>query len=235
MTPSASSDPGEIRKFDRLARIWWDPRGPLGTLHTINPLRTRFIAEALPLAGSRILDVGCGGGILTEALARAGAQLTGIDLSEASIEAARRHAEEQELKIEYWVASALALAETSAGAFDGVTCMEMLEHVPEPRQVVAECAQLLRPGGHAFFSTVNRTAKAFLFAILGGEHLLHLLPRGSHNYQKLIRPSELKAWAEVAGLEFIRLVSFIYNPFTRAFRVADREDINYCVHFIKRG
>ncbi|NWF63228.1 MAG: bifunctional 2-polyprenyl-6-hydroxyphenol methylase/3-demethylubiquinol 3-O-methyltransferase UbiG [Chloroflexi bacterium] len=230
-----NADNKEIEKFDRVSQIWWDPKGEMGTLHTINPLRTRFIMEKLTNPQPRILDVGCGGGILSEALAKAGAQVVGLDLSEASIQVAKQHAQSQSLQIDYRYESVHDLAEKQAGTFDAVVCMEMLEHVPEPAKVVASCAQALKPGGHAFFSTINRTPKAFLFAIIGGEYILRLLPRGTHNYSMLIRPSELKRWAHDAGLEFARLASLIYNPFTRAFKVtADVEDVNYFAHFIKK-
>jgi 2-polyprenyl-6-hydroxyphenyl methylase / 3-demethylubiquinone-9 3-methyltransferase len=229
-----NADNREIEKFDRVSQIWWDPKGEMGTLHTINPLRTTFIMEKLTTPNPKILDVGCGGGILSEALAKAGAQVTGLDLSEASIHVAKQHAQSEGLQIDYRYESVHDLAEKQAGTFDAVVCMEMLEHVPEPAKVVASCAQALKPGRHAFFSTINRTPKAFLFAIVGGEYILRLLPRGTHNYSMLIRPSELKQWSQDAGLEFARLASLIYNPFTRKFKVAaDVEDVNYFAHFTK--
>lgn len=230
-----NADNKEIEKFDRVSQIWWDPKGEMGTLHTINPLRTNFIMERLTAPDPRILDVGCGGGILSEALARAGARVTGLDLSEASIQVAKQHAQQQGLEIDYRYESAQDVAHQQAGTFDAVTCMEMLEHVPEPVKVVAACAQALKPGGQAFFSTINRTPKAFLFAIIGGEYILRLLPRGTHTYSKLIRPQELKDWAHEAGLEFVRLASLMYNPFTRTFKVAaGKEDVNYMAHFVKK-
>jgi 2-polyprenyl-6-hydroxyphenyl methylase/3-demethylubiquinone-9 3-methyltransferase len=230
-----NADNKEIEKFDRVSQIWWDPKGEMGTLHTINPLRTNFIMERLTVPDPRILDVGCGGGILSEALARAGARVTGLDLSEASIQVAKKHAQQQGLEIDYRYESAQEVAGQQAGTFDAVTCMEMLEHVPEPGKIVAACAQALKPGGQAFFSTINRTPKAFLFAIIGGEYILRLLPRGTHTYSKLIRPQELKDWTHEAGLEFVRLASLMYNPFTRTFKVAaGKEDVNYMAHFIKK-
>lgn len=230
-----NADNKEIEKFDRVSQTWWDPKGEMGTLHTINPLRTNFIMERLTERNPRILDVGCGGGILSEALAKAGAQVTGLDLSEASIQVAKQHARQQGLEIDYRFESVQDVAQQQAGTFDAVTCMEMLEHVPEPGRVVAACAQALKPGGQAFFSTINRTPKAFLFAIVGGEYILRLLPRGTHTYSKLIRPQELKGWNREAGLEFVRLASLMYNPFARTFKVAaGKEDVNYMAHFVKK-
>jgi 2-polyprenyl-6-hydroxyphenyl methylase/3-demethylubiquinone-9 3-methyltransferase len=235
MTPFENADSREIDKFDRVSQTWWDPKGEMGTLHTIDPLRTNFIMENLTVRNPKILDVGCGGGILSEALAKTGAQVMGIDLSQASIQVAGQHAQRQGLKIDYRYESVEEVARKHAGSFDVVTCMEMLEHVPEPGKIVAACAQALKPDGHAVFSTINRTPKAFLFAILGGEYLLRLLPRGSHTYQKLIRPRELINWAEGNSLEFSSLSSLMYNPFTRKFKViAGKEDVNYMARFIKK-
>lgn len=235
MTTFENADNREIEKFDKVSQIWWDLRGEMGTLHVINPLRTHFILEKLTLFSPRILDVGCGGGILSEALAKSGARVTGLDLSEASLQTARKHAQSQGLGIDYRYESVQDVAEKEAGTFDAITCMEMLEHVPEPGNVVAACARALKPGGHAFYSTINRTPKAFLFAIIGGEYILRLLPRGTHAYSKLIRPIELKKWNRDAGLDFVRIASLIYNPLTRNFKVAhNMEDVNYMAHFIKQ-
>ena len=235
MTKFANADDNEINKFDRISKIWWDPKGEMGTLQTINPLRTKFIMDAVHVRAPKVLDVGCGGGILSEALAKSGAQVTGIDLSQASLEVARQHAKGQGLSIDYRYESAEEIALKNTGRFDAVTCMEMLEHVPEPEKIIAACSQALKKDGHAFFSTINRTPKAFLFAIVGGEYILRLLPRGTHTYDKLIRPQELKSRAQENGLELIRLSSLIYNPFTRKFKVVEgKEDVNYMMHFIKR-
>ncbi|HNA88820.1 MAG TPA: bifunctional 2-polyprenyl-6-hydroxyphenol methylase/3-demethylubiquinol 3-O-methyltransferase UbiG [Anaerolineales bacterium] len=228
-------DNKEIDKFDKVSQIWWDLKGEMGTLHTINPLRTNFIVEKLMVKSPKILDVGCGGGILSEALAKAGAQVTGTDLSEASLQVARHHAQKGGLEIEYLYERVEDLAEKRAGMYDAVTCMEMLEHVPDPNKVIAACVKALKPGGNIFFSTINRTPKAFLFAIIGGEYILRLLPRGTHTYSKLIKPSELKNWSKQNGLEFARIASLMYNPFNGTFKVAaGKEDVNYMAHFIKK-
>ncbi|MGC1376520.1 MAG: bifunctional 2-polyprenyl-6-hydroxyphenol methylase/3-demethylubiquinol 3-O-methyltransferase UbiG [Anaerolineales bacterium] len=234
MTKFTNADDREIDKFDKVSKIWWDPKGEMGTLHTINPLRIKFIMDALTVRNPNVLDVGCGGGILSEALAGTGAQVTGIDLSQASLEVAKQHAKARGVKVDYRYENVEAIAQRQAGSFDAVTCMEMMEHVPQPGNIVAVCAQALKPGGHFFCSTINRTPKAWLFAIIGGEYILRLLPRGTHTYSKLIRPAELKAWALESGLAFVRLSSLMYNPFTRKFKVADgKEDVNYMAHFIK--
>ena len=236
MTTFENADNKEIDNFDRVSKIWWDPKGEMGTLHTINPLRTNFIMEKINTPNPKILDVGCGGGILSEALAKAGAQVTGLDLSDASLQVARQHSQQHGLNIEYRYERVEDLAQKEAGTYDVVVCMEMLEHVPEPSKVIAACAQALKPGGLAFFSTINRTPKGFLFAIVGGEYILRLLPRGTHTYSKLIRPIELKNWNRESGLEFVRLASLMYNPFTRKFKVAaDKEDVNYMAHFAKKN
>jgi len=235
MTESNNFDEKEIKKFDDVAQIWWDLDGEMGTLHVINPLRTTFITEKVAVETPKILDVGCGGGILSEALAKTGAEVTGIDLSLPSIEAARHHARKEGLSIDYQHTGVEEIAESQEGTYDVVTCMEMLEHVPEPEKIIAACAQALKPGGQAFFSSINRTPKAFLFAIVGGEYILRLLPKGTHTYSKLIRPSELKIWSEKHGMEFARLASLMYNPFTNKFTVAhQKEDVNYMMHFVKK-
>ncbi|MGS0999066.1 bifunctional 2-polyprenyl-6-hydroxyphenol methylase/3-demethylubiquinol 3-O-methyltransferase UbiG [Rhodanobacter sp. UC4451_H18] len=236
MTDSPNVDAAEIAHFDRIAQLWWDPHGKMGQLHAINGLRLRFITDRLTGTAPRVVDVGCGGGILAEALAKHGARVTGIDLSTLSLKVARQHAARGALAIDYREIDVETLAREEAGTFDAVTCMEMLEHVPEPARVIAACARLLKPGGVAFFSTINRNFKAFAFAIVAGEYILGLLPRGTHSYRKLIRPTEMRAWASAAGLQFNAVASLMYHPLKRSFRVAPgREDINYMASFTKRG
>lgn len=235
MNRLSNADQQEIAKFDRVSRMWWDTAGPMRMLHVINPLRSAFILGQIEPPGPKILDVGCGGGILAEALARSGAKVTAIDLSQPTLEAARGHAAAHGLEIDYRYMSVEQIAQEAPGGFDAVICMEMLEHVPEPREVIAACARLLKPGGRAFFSTIDRSLKALLFAILAGEYLLRLLPRGTHQYRKLIRPRELRRWAQASGLEFTAIASLLYNPLTRRFRVAPgKADVNYMACFIKK-
>lgn len=234
MTQFTNTDTDEIKKFDDVANIWWDLKGEMGTLHVINPLRTKFITEHLDMPKSKIVDVGCGGGILSEALAKEGAQVTGIDLSELSIKAAQYHAKNHGLDIDYRYESVEDLAASHTGQYDAVTCMEMLEHVPDPNQTIAACAKLLKPGGHAYFSTINRTLKALVMVIFGGEYVLRLLPRGTHTYKKLIRPDELRKWGAQNGLEFQSSASLMYNPFNKTFKVKNVEDNNYMAHFVKK-
>jgi len=230
---SANYDEKEITRFDSISNTWWDPAGELGTLHTINALRLAFILENLD-SHIQVLDVGCGGGILTEALALAGAHVIGIDLSRESLDVAMLHARERGLLIDYRYGSVDDIAEIYPGHFDVVTCMEMLEHTPKPASIVAACAIALKPGGHFFCSTINRTPKAFLFAVLIGEYLLHLLPRGSHQYTRLIRPKQLKKWAGENGLTHIRSSSFMYHPLSQKFTLAEgKEDVNYITHFTR--
>lgn len=234
MNQFSNADKREIAKFDNVSQIWWDPKGEMGTLHTINPLRVKFIMDNIKTPNPRILDVGCGGGILSEALAKAGARVTGIDLSLPSLEAARQHARAGGLQIEYRAVAAEQLAAEQPESFDAVTCLEMLEHVPEPRKVITACARLVKPGGRVFFSTINRTLKSLVAVILIGENILRLLPRGTHDYRKLIRPSELKTWSQESGLTFVQIASLMYNPLTGNFKVAyDKEDMNYMAHFVK--
>lgn len=224
-------DPAEIARFAALATRWWDATGEFKPLHEINPLRANWIDERAPVAGRRLLDVGCGGGILAEAMARRGAQVTGIDLGEAPLAVARLHGIESGVAVDYRCIAAEALAAEAPGIFDVVTCLEMLEHVPDPAAVVRACAQLVKPGGHLFFSTINRNPKAFALAIIGAEYLLSLLPRGTHTYARFIRPAELAAWCRAAGLEVHDMTGMLYNPLTRSYRLKARDvDVNYLLH-----
>jgi 2-polyprenyl-6-hydroxyphenyl methylase/3-demethylubiquinone-9 3-methyltransferase len=224
-------DDAEIAKFDALASRWWDPAGEFRPLHEINPLRLDYIRQRAALQGHRALDIGCGGGILAESLAADGAEVTGIDMAEGPLAVARLHQLESGAKVEYQRCTAESFASEHAGEFDVVTCLEMLEHVPEPMSVVQSCAELVRPGGNVFFSTINRNPKSFLFAIVGAEYLLKLLPAGTHEYQKFIRPSELEAWSRHAGLELRGSIGLHYNPLTREYSLGEKLDVNYLMHF----
>ena len=223
-----NADPGELAKFSALAHRWWDPTSEFRPLHDMNPVRLAWISEAVGgLAGRRVLDVGCGGGILTEAMAREGATVTGIDLAERALAVARLHRVESGAAVDYELAAAEDYAQRHPQAFDVVTCMELLEHVPDPSSTVAACSQLLRPGGHAVFATLNRNPKSYLFAIIGAEYVLRLLPRGTHDWSRFIRPSELAGWCRDAGLATQAVAGVSYNPFTRAFSVGRDTDVNY--------
>jgi 2-polyprenyl-6-hydroxyphenyl methylase/3-demethylubiquinone-9 3-methyltransferase len=230
-TASTNVDQVELRKFDQLAARFWDPHGEFRPLHLLNPVRTAFIAARAPLAGQRVLDVGCGGGLLAESLARAGARVTGIDLAPGMIEAARLHAGESALAIEYRVSAAEALARETPGGYDVVTCMEMLEHVPAPAATVVTLARLVRPGGAVFVSTLNRNLKSFLLAIVAAEYLLGLIPRGTHEYERLITPSELARWGRAAGLDLAGTAGIELNPFTGTVSLGSGVDVNYLAHF----
>lgn len=225
-----SDQNAELAKFARLAERWWEPAGEMRPLHDINPLRTDFIDRRASIAGKRVLDVGCGAGILSEALARRGAEVTGLDLSPELIEAAKAHAEQSGLSIDYRCVSSRDLAREMASAFDIVVCYEMLEHVDAPAYVVDDCAMLTRPGGDLFFSTINRSAKSWLLAIGGAEYVLGLLPRGTHDYAKLIRPSELGAWCRRAHLAVEEIAGMHYNPLTHRAALTPRPDVNYFLH-----
>jgi 2-polyprenyl-6-hydroxyphenyl methylase/3-demethylubiquinone-9 3-methyltransferase len=223
-------DPSELEKFSALASRWWDPESEFKPLHDINPLRLDWIVQqAGPLEGKAVLDVGCGGGILSESMARLGASVTGIDLAEKSLKVAKLHGLESGIAVEYKTVSAEDFATERPGHYDIVTCMEMLEHVPDPGSIVRACATLVKPGGWVFFSTLNRNAKSFLFAIVGAEYLLRMLPRGTHDYENFIRPSELVASARSAGLEPARLAGMEYNPLTRHYKLSSDTSVNYLV------
>lgn len=232
-TADSNTDPREVAKFEALASGWWDPQGAFKALHDINPLRLRFVEGSEALAGKKVLDVGCGGGILAESMAMRGATVTAIDASQAALGSARAHLEESGVEVDYVCATAEQAAEQRPGAFDLVTCMELLEHVPEPASVVRACARLARPGGELIFSTINRNPKAYLLAVIGAEYVLGLLPRGTHEYAKFIRPSELDAWSRNAGLTLEALRGLNYNPLTRHYRLADDVDVNYLARLRK--
>lgn len=228
-SPSPNVDPAELQKFGALAHRWWDPQGDMRPLHEINPLRLDWIDRLAALSGKRVVDVGCGGGILAEAMAQRGANVTGIDLSAKPLRVAQLHALESGATVAYRETSAEELAAESPATFDVVTCMEMLEHVPDPASSVRACATLSRPGGWVFFSTINRNPKSFLFAIVGAEYVLRLLPRGTHEYAKFIRPSELAAMARQADLEVVEILGMTYNPLTRRADLGRDTDVNYLV------
>ena len=233
MTMQPSSDArsnfrqAELDKFAALATRWWDPDGPQKPLHALNPVRLAYVAARAPLSGRRVLDVGCGGGLLSEAMARAGAEVTAIDLADELVKVARLHGLESGLKVDYRLQSVEALADEMPGAFDTVTCMEMLEHVPDPGAILDACARLLKPGGRLFVSTLNRTPAAFALAIVGAEYIARLLPRGTHQYRDFIKPSELAAWLRAAGLELEDVSGMVYEPWRNAARLSSRADVNY--------
>ncbi|MCZ7564807.1 MAG: bifunctional 2-polyprenyl-6-hydroxyphenol methylase/3-demethylubiquinol 3-O-methyltransferase UbiG [Burkholderiales bacterium] len=230
---NANVDPAELAKFSALAHRWWDPASEFRPLHEINPLRLGWIDERAALAGKRVLDVGCGGGILAEAMARRGAQVTGIDLSERALKVAGLHLIESRLAVEYEKIAAEDLAVREPAGFDVVTCMEMLEHVPDPASTVRACAALLKPGGHAFFATINRNPKSYLFAIVGAEYVLKLLPKGTHDYAHFIKPSELSSFCRDAGLAPEGLIGMTYNPLTKIYSLGRDTDVNYILHVRK--
>lgn len=226
-------DRSEQEKFDAVASGWWDPEGPFRPLHELNPARLKFIADRATIDGAAIVDVGCGGGILAESLARKGGQVTGIDVAQRVLATAKLHLHESGLEIDYRRITVEELAGESPGAFDIVTCMEMLEHVPDPASIVHSVHALLKPGGQAFFSTLNRTPLAFLLGIVGAEHIARLLPRGTHRYDRFIRPSELGAWIREAGLELQDLAGLHYNPITRSVMLGGNVQVNYLAHASK--
>jgi 2-polyprenyl-6-hydroxyphenyl methylase / 3-demethylubiquinone-9 3-methyltransferase len=226
-TPTATADRAEVARFDAIAHRFWDPEGEFMPLHRLNPVRAEFVASRAALQGRRVVDVGCGGGLMAEALQRAGARVTAVDLAPAMIEVAKLHALEGGLSIDYRVASSTDLLATEAGSFDVVTCMEMIEHVPDPDRTLAELGALLRPGGSLFVSTINRTARAFALAIVGAEYVAGMLPRGTHEFERLIRPSELARWARAAGLELRELAGLEFNPLNRQASLSRDTGVNY--------
>lgn len=228
MTQSTRNvDPKEIAKFEEQAHRWWDPDGDFKPLHDLNPLRLDYVDRKAGLAGKRVLDVGCGGGIMSESMALRGADVTGIDATSGPLAVAKLHQMESGANVNYREMTAEELAAAERAAFDIVTCMELLEHVPDPRSLVRACAVLARPGGHVFFSTINRNPKAYMLAVLGAEYVLRLLPKGTHDYAKFIRPSELDAWSRASGLSLQGLTGMSYNPLTGRFRLVDNVDVNY--------
>ena len=228
---NANVDTAEIAKFESLASRWWDKDGDFKSLHDINPLRANWIDARAPVAERRVLDVGCGGGILAESLAQRGAEVTGIDMGEAPLSVARLHGIESGTRVTYRQTTAEAMAQEMPSAFDIVTCLEMLEHVPDPSSVIRACATLVKPGGHVFFSTINRSAKAFAFAIVGAEYVLKLLPQGTHEYDKLIRPSELARWARDTDLSVNDMTGLLYNPLSKKYRLKSSDvSVNYMMH-----
>jgi 2-polyprenyl-6-hydroxyphenyl methylase/3-demethylubiquinone-9 3-methyltransferase len=233
---SSNVDAAEVAKFDAIAQRWWDPKGPSKPLHDLNPLRLEFIDRAVSLAGKRVVDVGCGGGILSESMARAGARVLGIDLSQACLDVARLHALEARIEaargsLDYRAVSAETLAQELPAHFDAVTCMELLEHVPDPAAMLAALASLVRPAGEVIVSTLNRHPRAFAVAIIGAEYIARVLPRGTHDYLKFIRPSELARWGRAAGLDLEEVTGISYNPITRSFRLSGDARVNYLARF----
>jgi 2-polyprenyl-6-hydroxyphenyl methylase/3-demethylubiquinone-9 3-methyltransferase len=234
MTETLNVDPQEIAKFEALASRWWDRSGDFRPLHEINPLRANYIDQHSPVAGLRLVDVGCGGGILAEAMAQRGATVTGIDMGEAPLSVAKLHQVESGVDVTYLQTTAEQLAENEAGAFDVVCCLEMLEHVPDPGSVISACAAMAKNGGSLYFSTINRNPKAFVFAIVGAEHILKLLPAGTHDYDKFIKPSEMAAWIRDAGLVVEGMTGLTYNPLTKHYRLNERDvSVNYMVRAVK--
>ncbi|MCQ4240415.1 bifunctional 2-polyprenyl-6-hydroxyphenol methylase/3-demethylubiquinol 3-O-methyltransferase UbiG [Stutzerimonas stutzeri] len=228
-------DHAEIAKFEALAHRWWDRESEFKPLHEINPLRVNWIDEHTPLAGKKVLDVGCGGGILSESMAQRGATVTGIDMGEAPLSVARLHLLESGLEVDYRQITAEALAEECPEQFDVVTCLEMLEHVPDPASIIRACHTLVKPGGQVFFSTINRNPKAYALAIIGAEYVLKMLPRGTHDYRKFIRPSELGAWSREAGLAVRDIIGLTYNPLTKDYKLSPDVDVNYMVQTLREA
>ena len=228
-----NADQNELDKFSQLAHRWWDPNSEFKPLHDINPLRLAWIDNHASISGKTILDVGCGGGILSESMAQRGATVTGIDLSDKALGVAKLHLLESGNKVDYQKSSAEEFADQAPGSFDVVTCMEMLEHVPNPASIISACSVLVKPGGHVFFSTINRNAKAYLLAVVGAEYVLKMLPKGTHDYAKFIKPSELSRWAKSALLEPDELIGMTYNPLSQRYSLGHDTDVNYLLHTIK--
>ncbi|MGK0374025.1 MAG: 2-polyprenyl-6-hydroxyphenyl methylase/3-demethylubiquinone-9 3-methyltransferase [Arenicella sp.] len=227
---TANVDPNEIKKFEDLASRWWDPESEFRPLHAINPLRTEYINLHSPVKNKKLLDVGCGGGLISEAMSAFGADVTGIDMGEAPLSVAELHLLESGEKVEYLKITAEQLAEQRPDQYDVVTCLEMLEHVPNPALVIEACAKMVKPGGDVYFSTINRNPKAWLFAIVGAEYVLNMLPKGTHEYDKLIKPSELSQYARQSGLEMQHMIGLHYNPLTQVYKLAPGVDVNYMIH-----
>jgi 2-polyprenyl-6-hydroxyphenyl methylase / 3-demethylubiquinone-9 3-methyltransferase len=230
MMNTANADAAELNKFSELAHKWWDKTSEFKPLHEINPLRLNYINDAVSLSGKRVLDVGCGGGILSESMAEMGAIVTGIDLGDKALKVAQLHSLESGIDVDYCYVSAEVHAAEASEQYDVVTCLEMLEHVPDPASIVNACAQLVKPGGHVFFSTINRNPKAYLFAVLGAEYLLKMLPKGTHDYAKFLKPSELARFARQADLSIIGQIGMSYNPITQRYWLNDDVSVNYLVH-----
>lgn len=230
-----NADPAELQKFSDLAHRWWDPESEFKPLHQINPLRLDWIDAAAGLAGKRVIDIGCGGGILAESMAARGAQVTGVDLSEKALGVARLHLYESGQSVDYQLISAEEMARDNPESFDVVTCMEMLEHVPDPASTIRACAALVKPGGHVFFSTLNRNLKSYLMAVVGAEYILKLLPKGTHEYAKFIKPSELARYVREAGLDLEDLTGMHYNPLSQVYSLGPNTDVNYLMRTSKRG
>ncbi|GLR64909.1 bifunctional 2-polyprenyl-6-hydroxyphenol methylase/3-demethylubiquinol 3-O-methyltransferase UbiG [Marinospirillum insulare] len=232
--PIKNVDQGEVAKFEALASRWWDPESEFKPLHDINPLRANWIDKHAQVAGKRVADIGCGGGLLSEALAQRGAEVTGIDMGEAPLSVARLHQLESGLQIDYRQMTAEQLAKEAPNSFDLVTCMEMLEHVPDPAAVIQACATLVKPGGQVFFSTLNRNPKSYLFAIIGAEYVMRMLPRGTHEYSKFIKPSEMGQWVRDAGLQVSELMGMTYNPLTKTYKLTSKDvQVNYLMRTSK--
>ena len=233
MNQNANFDAAELNKFSELAHKWWDKTSEFKSLHDINPLRLSYINGLVTLKGKTVLDVGCGGGILSESMAEKGAKVTGVDLGEKALKVAQLHSLESGVAVDYQLVAVEKLAEENLEKFDVVTCLEMLEHVPDPASVVAACAQLVKPGGHVFFSTINRNPKSYLFAVIGAEYVLNMLPRGTHDYAKFIKPSELAGWARIADLTLQNQTGMSYNPITQVYSLGGDVSVNYLMHFAK--